>query len=375
MSTPSEPEFIVSAEQLEPVLARWQQAEFLALDTEFVREQTYYPQACLVQVSDSQTCSCVDLLSLEASDRLFSVLLEAGRVRVLHAASQDLGIFYQLHQALPSPLFDTQVAAAMLGLGDQIGYAGLVKSLRGIELDKSLSRTNWARRPLKAKEIAYATDDVRHLADLYPEIVDKLQQRGRLAWLEQDCASLADPARYQPQAELAWKRLKGLARLARADQQVAAKLTYWREHEAMRRDRPRKWILPDDAVYAVAERHPRSLDELARLDVIAPKTIERHADAILQCVAEGLDDPAPALASDDRADETRKRQLKWLGDRLKQLAQALELPPSLLATRADLDTLLRDRDAADIALLRGWRYEQIGQQMLAALPDSAAPSN
>ena len=364
MPETASPEYLAKAEQLPEALARWRAADFLAIDTEFVREQTYFPQPCLVQVSDGTTCTCVDLLSLESLDELLDVLLMPDKPRVLHAASQDLEIFHHLGGRTPASLFDTQIAATLLGLGDQIGYAGLVKALCGVELDKSLSRTNWARRPLKPAEIAYAADDVRYLAELYPGIREQLSERGRLSWLEEDCAALADPARYVPRPEQAWKRLRGIARLAPQDQHVLAHLARWRELEAIRRDRPRKWILADEALYALAERHPRSMDELQLLKLLPPKTLDRHADALLACVAEGLKESGAPLAIDDRSDEKKKRQLRLLSDRLRAIANPLELPPSVLASRADLDTLMREGAAADIALLRGWRQALAGTTML-----------
>ncbi len=366
MQSSADNDYIDGPESLLPVLDRWREADFLAIDTEFVREQTYYPQPCLVQVNDGRRCTCVDLLTIDPAQRLLDVLLMPGKTRVMHAASQDLEIFFQLSGRMPSPLFDTQIAAAMLGLGDQIGYAGLIKAMRGIELDKSLSRTNWAKRPLRPAEIAYAADDVRHLAEVYPEIRQRLEARGRLSWHAEDCAALADPKRYQPDPELAWKRLKGIARLERQGQHIAARLTRWRESQAIQRDRPRKWILADDAIYALAERHPRSVDELLQLKLLPDKTIERHADALLECVREGLEDPAPALSVDDRSDERKKRQMQSLSDALKKLAKPHELTPSLIASRADLDSFLRHGEEADIALLRGWRRELVGQAMLDA---------
>lgn len=235
--------FVDTQAALSEFLPRWKAAPFLALDTEFIREQTYFPQLCLIQVGDGQDAVCVDPLAGLDLQPLLAVLNAPGSERVFHAAGQDLEIFVRLAGRSPEPLFDTQVAAGLLGYGEQVGYAGLIDKLIGVKLDKSLSRTDWARRPLTAPEIAYAADDVRHLADVYPRLLRELEERGRLAWLREDCAAMADPARYRISPETEWKRLKGLVRMDAKAQHVAAKLAAWREVLAEQRDRPRRWIL------------------------------------------------------------------------------------------------------------------------------------
>lgn len=365
--SPVPTQYIDTPERLDAALQRWRSAPILALDTEFIREQTYYPQLCLIQVSDGRECACIDPLAGLDLSALLERFEDPGSVTLFHAASQDLEIFVRLRGRCPQPLFDTQIAAAMLGYGEQLGYAGLIEKLTGIRLDKSLSRTNWARRPLSEAELAYAADDVRHLAAVQPRLERELIERGRLAWLQQDCAALADPARYRPSPDTEWKRLKGLARLDARAQHVAAGLAAWRETVAEQRDRPRRWILPDEAVYLLAERRPQTRAQLTQLQALPPKTLERHADTLLAVIDQASRLDAPPLVVDARPDEAEKARLKRLFDRARAIATELGIPASLLAPRADLEALAQHGDAAAVPLLRGWRRSVAGTELLTLL--------
>ncbi|MGH8518264.1 MAG: ribonuclease D [Panacagrimonas sp.] len=346
-------------------LQRWKGAPFLALDTEFIREQTYYPQLCLVQVGDLHDAACLDPLAAGIDlQPLLDRLADPATTYVFHAAGQDLEIFVRLAGRCPAPLFDTQIAAALLGYGEQLGYAGLIEKLVGVRLDKSLSRTNWARRPLSAAELAYAGDDVRHLADVYPRLLAELEEKGRLAWLREDCEAMTDPARYRPAPENEWKRLKGLARMNAPAQHVAARLAAWRETIAEQRDRPRRWILPDEAIYLLAERRPQSLRQLGDLQALPPKSLDRHGEALLGLIEQGAATDALPLLVDARADDAEKQRLKRLLDRARAIATELGIPASLLAPRADIEALAAQGEKAPVALLRGWRREVAGEELL-----------
>lgn len=348
-------------------LQRWHGAPFLALDTEFIREQTYYPQLCLVQVGDGPDVACLDPLAGVDLRPMLDRLADPATTYVFHAAAQDLEIFVRLAGRCPAPLFDTQIAAALLGYGEQLGYAGLIEKLIGVHVDKTLSRTNWARRPLTAAELAYAGDDVRHLAEVYPRLRGELETRGRLDWLREDCEAMIDPARYRPSPETEWKRLKGLARMDAPAQHVAARLAAWREVIAEQRDRPRRWILPDEAIYLIAERRPQTLRQLGDLQALPPKSLERHGQTLLDLVAQGAASDAPPLVTDARADESEKKRLKRLLERARTIANDLGIPASLLAPRADIEALAMLGDKAPVALLRGWRREAAGKELLELL--------
>jgi len=360
---------LTTAEQLAGACDNWRKAPWLALDTEFLREDTYYPKLCLIQVGDGRDNICIDAVALpgEALRPLLDLLNQVDAAKVFHAASQDLEIFAQLRGRTPQPLFDTQVAAALLGHGDQLGYAGLVEKLCGIKLDKSLTRTNWSRRPLNAAELAYAADDVRYLGEIYPRLREELVARGRLQWLEEDCLRLGDPARYRNPPEQAWRRLKGLARLAPQAQRAAAALAAWREQEAQERNRPRKWIVDDDAVYRLAERRPGDRAQLEELRLLPPKTLERHAGALLEVIAGAAGETGPLALEEVPLDEAQKSKLKQLLDRLRALGEALGLPPSMLGPRSDVEALLRRGSDAEVPLLRGWRRGAAGEELLRML--------
>ncbi|MDP9141699.1 MAG: ribonuclease D [Pseudomonadota bacterium] len=346
---------------------RWVRSEFLAVDTEFIRVDTYYPQLCLVQIRDQQESSLVDTIALNDLTPLLDALYTPGVIKLFHAAGQDLEILVRLRGRCPQPLFDAQIAATLLGIGDQIGYAGLIDKRLGITLDKSLSRTNWARRPLTGPEMDYAAADVEYLAQIYPELQAMLVERGRLAWMAEDCARLCESDQYVTLPHDAWQRLRILSRLNAREQTVAAALAAWRETEAQERDRPRKWILDDEPLYRLAQRRPGTEAELSALNVLPPKTLARHTTALLACIAAALEQPERRLVVDDELDASAKVRLKALQAVVQDRAQALDLPVGYLAPRADLIRLLRLGAQANANVLRGWRREVCGEALLAAL--------
>lgn len=340
----------------------WATRPWLAVDTEFIRVDTYQAQLCLVQIGDGERSVCIDTLAIPDLNPLWDVLHQPQIIKVLHSASQDYEIFVELTGRCPAPLFDSQTAATLLGIGDQIGYAGLIEKTLGIAVDKSLSRTNWARRPLTDAELEYAAADVTHLATLYPQLQQQLTERGRLGWLAEDCKRACNPDLYVTHPQDAWQRLKGLARMAPLAQHTAAALAGWRETVARERNRPRRWILEDDAVYRLAERRPQDLAQLRDLNVLPPKTLERHGEALLAVIRSVTPATQPL---DAELDGAQKARLQALQARIKQAAEQLQLPPGYLAPRADLIELLLKGASARIPLLQGWRREQIGAALLA----------
>jgi ribonuclease D len=356
---------IATADALAAALERWRDAPWLAVDTEFVREDTYLAQLCLVQVGDGATQACVDALAVDLAP-LWAFLHRPRPLKVLHSASQDLELFVQHGGDCPRPLFDTQVAAALLGHGEQLGYAALVERRLGLKVDKSLSRTDWSKRPLSEAQLVYAADDVRHLGALYPALRAELEQRGRLAWLEAECARLTEPARYRPDPATAWRGIKGLGRLAPADQQLAARLARWREEEALRRNRPRRWILEDTPVCQMAVRRPATLAALAEVEGVSAKLVQRAGEALLALLAEPVTDATP-LVVETSYTAAQKSQIQGLLDLLRNRAQAEDIAPTLIATRSDIERLVREGPGAAIPLLSGWRRELLGEELLAKL--------
>lgn len=278
--------YIVDQPALVELCASLQTAQWLALDTEFIREHTYYPQLCLIQVASSERIACLDPLALPSLQPLFHLLQQPHVTKVFHAASQDLEVLHQQCGAVPTPIFDTQLAAAALGYGQQMSYADLVQRLLGVHLPKHHTRVNWQQRPLAAEWLAYAADDVRYLRDIYPCLRELLALAGKLGTLEQRCAALASPERYRPQPETAWQRVRDYQQLRGAEQKAALQaLAAWREEQAIREDRPRRWVVTDAVLCDLARYQPRTVEELAQIRGLAPALRKRHADALLNLIA------------------------------------------------------------------------------------------
>ncbi|MFA5939086.1 MAG: ribonuclease D [Sinimarinibacterium sp.] len=346
----------------------WSASPVLAIDTEFVRVDTYYPKLCLIQVRDERTTALIDTTALADLGPALDALYAPGHVKLFHAPSQDLEILVRLRGACPQPLFDTQIAATLLGLGDQIGYAGLIEKRLGITLDKSLSRTDWSRRPLSAAELAYAAADVEHLAEIFPSLQAELATRDRLTWLAEDCARLCDPEHYVTRPDDAWQRLRGLARLPAREQTVAVALATWRETEAQQRDRPRKWIIDDEPLYRLAQRQPQTTSELSALDVLPPKTLARHSEALLATIAAARTLPEQFYVRDEDLDSTGKALLKQLQGAVMTRAEQLGIPASFVAPKAELLRLVHAGGDAPVNVLAGWRREVCGRSLLELLP-------
>ena len=358
-------EWVATADALAAWIERWREAPWLAVDTEFVREDTYFGQLCLVQIGDGQTQVCVDALALDLAP-LFAFLMQAQPLKVLHSAGQDLELFVQRGGDCPRPLFDTQVAAALLGHGEQLGYAALVERRLGIAVDKSLSRTDWSRRPLPEAALTYAADDVRHLAAIYPALRAELEQRGRLSWMEAECARMTEASRYRADPASAWRSVKGLGRLAPAAQHLAARLATWREEEALRRNRPRRWILDDTAICQTVLRKPADLAALAEIEGVSAKLVQRAGETLLALLREPIAE-APALVAEARDTPEQKQRIQGLLGLLRSRAEQEQVAPTLVATRSDIERLVREGASAAIPLLSGWRRELLGNELLAQL--------
>ncbi|MGB5131809.1 MAG: ribonuclease D [Steroidobacteraceae bacterium] len=351
---------------LRTLVDSWPAGAGLALDTEFVRERTYYPKLCLVQVAAGDSLALIDPLAIADARALVAALADPHRPKLLHAARQDIEALLPLTGTPLAPVFDTQLAAALLGFASQVGYADLVRQLLGVELAKGHARTDWARRPLSAEQLAYAADDVRYLPALAALLDERLTQSGRRAWMEEESAALIDISLYRVEPANAWRRLKGLERMKPAAQAAICALTHWREERAMARDLPRGWVLPDAALYEIAQARPRTREELSRLANVPRATADRAGGEILKVLAEAAESPAESFADDGtRAGPEQLRLLKILQKKLLAIAEELKVQPEVLATRRDLTALLRGERA--LPVLTGWRREVVGEPLLAAL--------
>ena len=358
---------ITDTKALADFCQRLSHESFITVDTEFMRERTYWPQLCLVQVAGATEARAIDPLApgIDLSP-LFALLADPAIMKVFHAARQDLEIFLQLAGALPTPLFDTQVAAMVCGFGDSIGYEPLAAQLAGARIDKSMRFTDWSIRPLSEKQVSYALADVTHLRVIYEKLVDKLAANGRASWLDGELAELTTPATYRVQPEDAWRRLKprsGNAKFLAVLREVAA----WREREAQERDIPRQRILRDEAVMEIAANHPANQSDLGRTRGLSKGVAEgKMGTAILAAVALGMNTPesdAPRLP--DRVDVPRGLGpvVELLKVLLKMKCDQHDVAQKLIAGSAEIEAIAAD-DNADVPALKGWRRDLFGADAL-----------
>ncbi|MCC7461992.1 MAG: HRDC domain-containing protein [Gammaproteobacteria bacterium] len=340
-------------------------ATAIGIDTEFMRERTYYAQLCLLQLSVAGTSVAIDTLALADLAALQPVFARHGVRKLMHAARQDLEVLYPVLGALAG-IYDTQVAAGLIGLSPQIGYADLVQRLLGTRLHKSQTRTDWSHRPLSPAQLAYALDDARYLEPLRRVLDAELERLGRRHWFEEEMAGLDGAGSFAVDPAEAWKRIKGLTDLDDGRRELAQQLAAWREQRAMAADRPRGWILPDAALRDIVLRVPRSEAELARTAEL-PEGIRRNSGpAILGMITTlGLPAHLPPPPGRQRPDPQRQLLVRRLASVTQEVAAGLGIAPELLATRRDLERLAAGtcRDGP----LAGWRRGVIGEPLLAAL--------
>ncbi|MDZ7829587.1 MAG: ribonuclease D [Halofilum sp. (in: g-proteobacteria)] len=357
-------EWIATTAELESLVEHLRSREWFALDTEFIRETTYWPKLCLVQVATTERVACIDPFSCHSLDPLHAALDDPAVTKVLHAAGQDLEIFHHLTGRMPQPLFDTQVAAPLVGFPEQAGFARLVEAVLDVKLGKGHSRTDWNERPLPEEVIEYAADDVRYLVPLYQALREQLAARGRLGWLDADFEALADPARFERPNADAWQRLKGIDRLSNPSRAVAAALAEWRERTAREADRPRGHVLRDDALLDIAKALPKDRKSLARLRSLRGNTVDRHGDKLLALVAEARKQTPPESGPEReklQLDENSEALTDALSALLRLRAAREGLNPASIATRRDLARIATGTPAGEI--LEGWRAELVARDL------------
>jgi ribonuclease D len=339
----------------------------LALDTEFMRESTYYPRLCLLQLATDEEIVCIDPLVVADLGPVSTLLSRAGTLTIVHAARQDIEVLLTRIESFPAALFDTQVAAALLGLPPQIGYGDLVQRMLDVKLDKAHSRTDWAARPLSGEQLEYAAEDVKFLLPLKRELQAELERLERVAWFEHEMRRIAAAGLYRTEPAEAWQRLKGLDGLDERRLEVARALAGWRERRAMNRDRPRGWILADDALHDLIRALPRTLAALEAVRSVPRGVVERCGEELLRVIAESahLGEEPFAARRRPRQDPQRDARLKALSAVVRRVAEELGLSPEVLATRRDLQQILNGR--RDVEPLRGWRADVVGSALLAAL--------
>jgi ribonuclease D len=368
MSDNRQLQYIDSAQALQAFCSRLAGVDWIALDTEFLREKTYYPKLCLLQIATPEVVACIDPLALDDLNPLLELIFDPAITKVMHAARQDMEIFFHLRGAAPGPVFDTQIAALLLGYPDQIGYGNLVREMLGVNLDKLHTRADWSLRPLTRDQLHYAADDVIYLVEVYRQLQHKLQQLGRLDWLAEDFAQLSRAELYQTHPEQAWLKVKGSNRLKGASLSVLQALASWREEQAIRRDLPRGWILRDDALLEIARHKPATAEALGKLRGLGDRLLDKFGEQLVALVvnAAGVK-PQAFPGSDERV------RLTPAQDALVDVMMALvrlggarhALNPAMLASRKDLEKLALG--AADADVLHGWRRKLVGEQLQALL--------
>ncbi len=358
---------ITSTQPLADACARLAKHEFVAVDTEFMREQTFWPKLCLVQLAAPGLEMIVDPMAPGIDFAPFYELMANTRVmKVFHAARQDIEIVYYKAGIVPKPVFDTQVAAMVCGYGDSISYVNLVKRINNMDLDKSSRFTDWARRPLSEKQLVYAIGDVTHLRDVYLHLRDNLEKTGRASWLDQEMAGLTDPKTYEVDPETSWKRLKLKVRNRRS-LGVLMELAAWRERQAQTQDVPRNRVLRDEAIYDIANQQPTETSQLAELRTLSDGFARSaRAKEIIDAVRKGLArDPksVPPLNTSVALTSEATAMVELLRVLLKAAAGKNGVAPRLIADAEDLERIASEAEP-DVPALKGWRRQLFGDDAL-----------
>lgn len=365
--------YIQNNAQLHQIGSQLAQAAAVAIDTEFTREKTYYPQLGLIQIASESLVACIDPLSISDFSPLIAILQQASTIKILHAARQDLEVLWQTLKITPTPLFDTQLAACFLGLHEQISYAALVQHFLNISLPKAHTRTDWSKRPLSTEQLQYAADDVRYLYAMYPHVRAQLESQARWDWCMTEGSLLAKNATQVSLAEDLWQHVTGVQRLTPPQLAILRELSQWREQQAQHSNRPRRWILQDEVMLALATQAPANLEQLRVIPALPAGVVDRHADTLLRLIEQGRQVPAalwPAPPIRDALSPEQKTLLTTLSTKLRQIAEQQHICTPVLATRRDLERLVVNGQR--IPLLEGWRHQLAGQFLMPLLPSILA---
>ena len=356
--------YVDNNEKLQKLCENIKNAPLLILDTEFIREKTYRAKLCLIQIATDDIIACVDPIAITDLTPLMAIINDKNKLKILHAARQDYEIFYDLNKELPQPLFDSQLAASLLGYGEQVGYGPLVNKVLGVQLDKAHTRTDWSKRPLSQAQIRYASDDVYYLRKLYPLLKEQLIKQGRENWLNEEFDSLCNPELFVTLPKDAWKKVKGINRLRPRQLAAAKNIAEWREEIAIKKDRPRRWILADDILLAAAQLLPKNMSQLESIVNIKKTTIDSSGETILNCVQKALqldDSILPATAKPKRLTADQEIVADLLMTQLKLVANEQNISPANIANRKMIEKLIYGE--TDIPILKGWRYQLAGKKI------------
>lgn len=363
MNDLSEHQYIDTPENLAELCASLRSRPYIAIDTEFKRERTYRAELCLIQIKHQEILACIDTLSIKDLTPLVELLLDESVTKVLHAATQDLEIFFHLAQTVPAPLFDTQIAAPLLGHAEQVGYGTLVNERLGIELEKTHTRADWTRRPLPLRQIQYALDDVIYLESLYIDMHSQLKKQNRLSWLEPEFAEQSKAEKYNHSAEDRWKKIHNVHRYKGPSLSIIQQLAKWREIKASEIDLPRNWLIKDDVIIAMAQQQPDSIVELGHIRNLDSKTRTRFGEEILDAITNAMalePHPLPERIRKQKLTTSNLARMQLLNAWVHQRAGELGIAPSLLAPQKLLEKIVTGEGREAI---KGWRDSLIGDDL------------
>jgi len=361
ITTMSKIKLVEDSFELEGVVDALSKSNWIGIDTEFLREKTYYPLLCLIQVHSAEGEWCVDTVKIEDLSSFEEVLSNPALCKIFHSCRQDLEALERRFTKPVQNLYDTQVAAGFTGLGDQVSYAALVKEVSGIELSKTQTRTDWSARPLSSLQIDYAIDDVRYLDDIRQHVNSRLDELGRIEWHRAECQRILDKVDYIVDANEAWSRLKGAAKIPRQNQQAAKALAIWREFRAQKRDRPREWIVPARAIVEICTKRPRDIRALSSIEGMSPGIVRNAGNEILEILDHNPPDfdSAAIWSRHEPMDNAQKAKLAQAMKQLRAIAERENISQSLLGNRSGVEAMILQ--SRDVDLMGGWRYELAGK--------------
>lgn len=358
--------YITDTGELAAFVARARRHAAVGIDTEFMRERTYFARLCLVQLATDDEAVIVDPLAVPDLSPLKALLVDKKVVKVLHAGVQDLEIFFREFGVAAAPVFDTQVAATLAGFPQQVGYGPLVHEMLAEKIDKGDTYSDWTRRPLSETQVAYALNDVRYLPEMHRRLREGLESEGRIDWLAKDFARLEDPATYDPAPREQFRRVKRISSLNRRQLGVAREVAAWREEEAMRRDVPKRWVLGDESVVEVARRAPKTPEDVSSIRGVGDKLSKAATKSLIAAVEAGLavpEDELPSIPKRKRIGTDVDGAVDLMVALIRKRARQNGVAMPLLASRDDLERLAAgEREGSK--LLEGWRADMVGNELI-----------
>jgi ribonuclease D len=370
MLIPSEPIWIDQDDQLAELCSTWRKQAAIAVDTEFMRSDTFYPIAGLLQIGDGKGCYLIDPLATKNLAPLRELMLDTAVTKVLHSCSEDLEVFQRWLAVVPAPLFDTQIAAAFAGLGFSLGYSGLVKSVLTIEIPKDETRSDWLQRPLSVAQLKYAALDVAHMLIVYGKLLQLLKASERLEWVKSDCADLVTNARRAEDYTDAYQKVGFAWKLRPQELAILKELCIWREREARARDLPRNRLIKEPSLWEIARKKIQDIAHLAKVPDMPSRTLKNDAKTIVQIVSDtlALDESSCPARLDPPLAQSEGPLMKALKNYVRDYAEQVQLPPEVLIRKKDYEYLVRSgMNGGQYQLparLLGWRFALIGEGLL-----------